>query len=161
MNYLGLTKQERIVILFLAISIVIGSGLKLYKRLRPETDAEKQASLAYRAELIQKFKEKTAHADSLRKCVSDSAQEIAARKPLKSDARKARLEKALKGKKININSAAIEELEILPAIGPVRANEIIKYRNQVGRFKKPKDILAVKGIGHKTFKKIEPYISVE
>ncbi|KPL08437.1 hypothetical protein AMJ86_00525 [bacterium SM23_57] len=63
--------------------------------------------------------------------------------------------------KININAAPIEELIQLPDIGPVRANQIIEYRKKVGKFKHIKEIMAVKGIGRKTFQKIAPFITVE
>ncbi|UCG35827.1 MAG: helix-hairpin-helix domain-containing protein [Candidatus Omnitrophota bacterium] len=50
---------------------------------------------------------------------------------------------------ININSAAIQELEKIPGIGPVMANRIIEYRLKGGAFKTIEDLKKVKGIGDK------------
>ncbi|MFN4190251.1 MAG: ComEA family DNA-binding protein [Pseudothermotoga sp.] len=61
-------------------------------------------------------------------------------------------------KRININSAGLEELLELPGIGEVKATEIIKFREQKGPFKKPEDLLQVPGIGPKTLEKIKDMI---
>lgn len=48
--------------------------------------------------------------------------------------------------KLELNSASIEELEALPAIGPVLAQRISEHRNQHGSFKAVTQLEAVKGI---------------
>lgn len=50
-------------------------------------------------------------------------------------------------KLINVNTATQAELEALPGIGPVIAQEIIKYRETVGPFKSVEELLKVRGIG--------------
>ncbi|WP_041081897.1 ComEA family DNA-binding protein [Thermotoga profunda] len=62
-------------------------------------------------------------------------------------------------RKINVNTATLEELLELPGIGEVKASEIIKFREKNGFFKKPEDLLQVPGIGPKTVEKIKDMIA--
>lgn len=57
--------------------------------------------------------------------------------------------------KVNINTAGKEQLMDLPRVGEKIAERIIEYREKNGKFKRPEDIMKVKGIGEKTFKKFE------
>lgn len=62
-------------------------------------------------------------------------------------------------KQIDINTAPVSELEELPGIGPAKAEAIVAHRTR-RPFKKPEDIMRVKGIGRKTFKKLKAYLTV-
>ena len=53
--------------------------------------------------------------------------------------------------KVNINTAAAEELAQLNGVGPVIAARIIAYREKSGPFKMPEDLMQVRGIGQKVF----------
>lgn len=68
---------------------------------------------------------------------------------------------AEEGKKININTALVEELTELKNIGPKYAERIIEYREKAGPFKTPEDIMKVKGIGKKTYEANKDRIVVE
>lgn len=61
---------------------------------------------------------------------------------------------------ININTAGIEELTTLTGIGDVKAEAIIKYRSEVGKFKTKEELLNVEGIGEALFEKIKDNITV-
>jgi competence protein ComEA len=61
---------------------------------------------------------------------------------------------------ININTADLEDLETLPGIGPVLAEEIIAYRELNGSFQNKEDILFVKGIGQVKYDQIKELITV-
>lgn len=63
--------------------------------------------------------------------------------------------------KVNINSATLGELDILPGVGPVIAQRIIDFRKLKGDFKTVEDIKKVSGIGEKTFEDIKDYIVVK
>jgi competence protein ComEA len=63
-------------------------------------------------------------------------------------------------KVININFAGINELELLPGIGPELAQRIIDYRNNTGTFKNKDDLKNVTGIGEKKFEALKDLISI-
>lgn len=60
---------------------------------------------------------------------------------------------------VNPSTAASEDLELLPGIGPEMASRIIRYREQHGKFRKASDLLQVPGIGDRTLARISPYLS--
>lgn len=62
--------------------------------------------------------------------------------------------------KVNINTAAAEDLVSLSGIGEGRAADIIKYREENGDFSRIEDIMKVSGIGEKTFEEIKDQITV-
>ena len=61
--------------------------------------------------------------------------------------------------RININEAGVEELVRLPGIGPTRARAIIEERSK-RKFRRIEDILRVRGIGRKTFRRLRDSIRV-
>lgn len=62
-------------------------------------------------------------------------------------------------KRININTATIEELQTLPSIGKAKAEAIVAYR-QKKPFQSADEIMQVSGIGKKVFEKIRDRIVV-
>lgn len=62
---------------------------------------------------------------------------------------------------VNLNTATEEELIRLPGIGPAKAQAILRMREQRGEFKKVEDVLRVRGIGRKTFRKLQPMLALE
>lgn len=62
--------------------------------------------------------------------------------------------------KININSAGMAELDLLPGIGMVYAQRIVDYRSANGNYRSIEDIKKIKGIGEATFKKIKDLIAI-
>ena len=63
--------------------------------------------------------------------------------------------------KININTASIDQLQTLPGIGESKAKDIIKYREENGRFNSIEDLKKISGIGDNTFANIQENITVE
>jgi len=62
--------------------------------------------------------------------------------------------------KVNINKADQSQLETLPRIGPVTAQNIIQYREENGPFMSIEDIMNVPRIGEKTFEGLKDHITV-
>lgn len=62
--------------------------------------------------------------------------------------------------KVNINTASISELTTLTGVGESKAQAIIKYREDNGKFNKIDDIMNVSGIGEKAFEKIKDFITI-
>ena len=60
---------------------------------------------------------------------------------------------------ININTATEQELRQLPGIGPSAASAIVAHRAKTP-FRAAHEIVKVKGIGDKTFKKLKAYLAV-
>ena len=67
---------------------------------------------------------------------------------------------AAQGGKVNINTAAQEELCTLTGIGEAKARAIIAYREAHGGFAKPEDIMKVTGIKQSGYEKIQDQITV-
>lgn len=62
---------------------------------------------------------------------------------------------------VNINMANESELSTLPGIGPSKAQAIIAYRQEQGKFQTVDDLKNVTGIGDKTFEKLKEFITVK
>lgn len=59
---------------------------------------------------------------------------------------------------IDLNAAAWPELTLLPDISETMARRIVEHREQHGRFQSLESIQDVKGIGPRTFARIQPYL---
>ncbi len=62
------------------------------------------------------------------------------------------------GMLININLATLEELQLIPGVGPSTAQKIINYRSENGSFGKPEDLKKISGIGEKIYENLKDYI---
>ncbi|MDO4630575.1 MAG: helix-hairpin-helix domain-containing protein [Planctomycetia bacterium] len=59
---------------------------------------------------------------------------------------------------VNINTASVPELCILPGIGEITARKIVAEREENGLFRSMEDIERVHGIGAKMVEKLKPYL---
>ena len=62
---------------------------------------------------------------------------------------------------VNINTADVTQLSLLPRVGAKAAQAIVDYRKAHGGFQKTTDLMQVKGFGDKRFKALSEYVSVD
>lgn len=63
--------------------------------------------------------------------------------------------------KVILNQATEADLRKLPGIGPARAKAILALRTKLGRFKRPEDLMRVKGIGRRMMARLRPMVRVD
>ncbi|NBI29500.1 ComEA family DNA-binding protein [Chengkuizengella marina] len=61
--------------------------------------------------------------------------------------------------KINVNKASVQQLMTLPNIGEVKAQAIVDFREEHGRFLTRNELMNVTGIGEKTVEKLKGLIT--
>ncbi len=61
---------------------------------------------------------------------------------------------------VNIQTASADELQLLPGIGPSKAQAIIAHRDRRA-FRRVQDIMRVRGIGRATFRRLQSMMTVD
>jgi competence protein ComEA len=61
---------------------------------------------------------------------------------------------------VDLNSAAADQLDALPGVGPATAKAIVDYRTRHGRFRTVDDLLSVPGIGPAKLATLKPLVRV-
>lgn len=59
---------------------------------------------------------------------------------------------------VNVNDAGVDELAVLPGLGPALAARIVEHRRDHGRFESLDDLLHVPGIGPATLEEMRPHL---
>lgn len=62
---------------------------------------------------------------------------------------------------VNINAATVDELEALPHIGRKTAENILRFREANGPFRRPEYLLQIHGVSEKRFLEIQTLIRTE
>ncbi|NQV15736.1 helix-hairpin-helix domain-containing protein [bacterium] len=154
-NLLNFTRQERVVIYFLVITLGVGAILKMVRYRRLEKQLEPTRFYAEE----QRFNEISKQINSGSIVLIDST-DIGATLTQGTDNVVADV--LLPGSTaININIADLDELCTLPGIGPAIAKRIRAYIDENGPFKNKADILQVKGIGEILYSRIEGLITID
>ncbi len=150
---LNFTRQERIVIYFLVITLGVGAVLRLVRNQRLEK--ELTPNRFYEEEQQYKMISEQINSDSIMLVDNASSEPSSSMDEASNDVT------TNKFHMINLNTAGISELSELPGIGPAIAKRIRAYTDQHGPFKDKSDIVLVKGIGDKIYTRIEGLVTTE
>jgi len=157
---IGFTQTEIKVILFLLVVLLIGGGIKLFisskeNYVYKNFDYSSQDSL-FTASGSDDNADSGGSNASVNKLTKENILGI------KKDDFNQRAPKSVPPERsINLNNANADELASIPGVGKVTAQNIIKARNQKGRFNRLEELLEVKRIGSKTFDKIKRYLYID
>ena len=69
-------------------------------------------------------------------------------------------EEGAPGAKVSLNSATLEQLDELPGVGPVTAQQILDYREANGAFRSIDELDAVPGIGPARLEQLRPLVDL-
>ena len=61
---------------------------------------------------------------------------------------------------VNVNTATLDELQLLPGVGASRARALIALRKKRGGFKSVDQLVDVKGIGPTGLERIRPFVAL-
>lgn len=138
-EYLGFTRTEITVVLFLGATFAAGSAIRLF---RSGDDRSQRGEPVYTTSdslFLARSRLLSGQTDGGRGHSRDSAA------PLQN---------------ISVNGASAAELELLPGIGPALARRIIAYRERYGDFRSFQDLGQVQGIGPGTLDRLRPLVSL-
>jgi competence protein ComEA len=62
---------------------------------------------------------------------------------------------------VNVNTASVEELQLLPGIGEARARALVEARKRRGGFGSLDELKEVKGIGDASLVRLRPHVSLQ
>jgi competence protein ComEA len=62
--------------------------------------------------------------------------------------------------RVNVNTASIDELQVLPGIGESRARAIVERRQSQGAFQSVEQLTEIRGIGPAMVERLRPLVSV-
>jgi competence ComEA-like helix-hairpin-helix protein len=71
-----------------------------------------------------------------------------------------RAEPLAEGERLDPNRAPEAELDRLPGVGPATARAIVAAREEGAVFRRPEDLLAVRGVGEATLERIRPALDL-
>lgn len=70
------------------------------------------------------------------------------------------IDKEMVPRPVDVNTATMDELVMIPYIGKFTAQQILQYRQMHGPFQELKDLKQVKGIRDKNFQRFVAYVKI-
>ena len=64
------------------------------------------------------------------------------------------------GQRLDLNHASIDELTLIPGIGPKLAGRIVTERAARGGYARLEDVRDVRGVGPKTWERMRPFVEL-
>lgn len=155
----GLTETEIKVLLFLISVFCFGLVAKQFfsednTELKTQYDYSKSDSAFNEANSKGEFGEETSVSGEKNVASEQELLDFSTNNLLNNSSKKS----ALSENSIDINTADIKQLILLPGIGEKTAAKIINLRSTRGRFSSIDELLDIKGIGSKKLNKIKKYI---
>jgi len=144
------TANERKALWFLAFVALSGSGVRFWRSYAPPADTPDSAALARQIGRV----------DSARSVrhnrPSASAKPKAPRAPaIVEAAASGRDERAA----VDLDRAAVAEIEALPGIGPALAKRIVAHRDSAGPFDTIEALCGVRGVGRGLAERLRPLVT--
>jgi len=164
----AITGPEASVLLGFVVVVLIGLGVRYFQEqgvdLPPTAYAHLDAAVQDRAARSAE-EARTALADSLRHAregapLAEANPLMEAEAPAGPAAPAAARPGRLGPVRVNVNTASPAMLERLPGIGPALAARIVEHRELNGPFRRPEDVVQVRGIGPRTYERLAPYLFV-
>jgi competence ComEA-like helix-hairpin-helix protein len=165
---LGLTRGDVTVALFVAATALFGFVyLTFFDDRLPERDRLELLRLQARYDSITAARERAPlaaferdrSADTLPSLDAVLAENAALPEERPATKEKPGAAKASPGSPIDLNTASKQALMDLPGIGEKTAEAIIERRRHVP-FRRPEDLMEIKGIGEKKLAKIRPFVRI-
>jgi competence ComEA-like helix-hairpin-helix protein len=138
-EYLGFTRTEIIVVVFLGATFAAGSTIRLFRSGGNQSQTGEPVYATSDSLFLARSRLLYGLADRGQGHSRDSAAPL---------------------QKIPVNCASAAELEQLPGIGPALARRIIAYRETYGGFHSFQDLGHVKGIGPRTLDRLRPLVNL-
>jgi competence ComEA-like helix-hairpin-helix protein len=151
----GATKSEIIVVLMLGGAVLFGHIVRLVGDILSPPLSEE----ATRQSIVQLLDSLSAQSVALPHQPAWPSQDIADTASLQAVSLREPVHRHhAPGGVINLNTASITRLQDIPGVGEATAQAIDAYRKR-SPFRRPEDIMHVRGIGEKKFSKMKPYIT--
>lgn len=162
MTYLrpvSITPEERKAVFFLATLLLLGAAVRGASAWRQERTLSALPST--RAALASQLAAVDSERNREREERQRGARRRAPRAGLRSKAKPPAEPRAGRDSSIviDVDRAAVDELELLPRVGPTLARRIVQDRNEHGAFGSLPALMRVKGIGPKVVTHIAPHVT--